>query len=164
MKTAEFVIARTFEAPIQRMWDAWTKPEQFGRWFGPKGVEVTPQVFDFRVGGRVHASMKGPDGSVSWALQQYCEIVEPSRLVWEQGFANAEGEYVPAPFPMAFPLRLLTTVVLEEQGNATLLTLTWDPIEASDEEVDSFISIMSSMTGGWTGTFDQLEAFLRETA
>jgi uncharacterized protein YndB with AHSA1/START domain len=161
---AEFVIARTFDAPRQRVWDAWTKPEQFAQWFGPKGVKTTSLLFEFHVGGRQHARMEGPDGSRMWGLNIYREIVPIERLVWEHGFSNEKAEFGPSPFGMPWPLRLLTTVTLQDQGARTLLTLTWTPLDASEEEVRAFTEMMSSMTGGWTGTFDQLDDFLREAA
>ena len=161
---AKFVIARTFDAPRQRVWDAWTKPEQFAQWFGPKGVKTTPRVFDFREGGRLHARMDSPDGSHMWALNIYREIVPIERLSWEHGFSNEQAEFAASPFGMPWPLRLLTVVTLEDKGAQTVLTLTWTPIDASEEEVRSFTEMMSSMTGGWTGTFDKLDDFLREAA
>ncbi|WP_083937418.1 SRPBCC family protein [Sphingomonas sp. PR090111-T3T-6A] len=161
---AEFVIARTFDAPRQRVWDAWTRPEQFARWFGPKGVKSTPHIFEFREGGRLHARMDSPDGNHMWALNIYREIVPIERLVWEHGFSNEQAEFAPSPFGLPWPLRLLTVVTLEDKGAQTVLTLRWKPLDASEEEIRAFTETISSMTGGWTGTFDQLDDFLREAA
>ena len=50
----EFRITRRFAAPRDRVWDAWTRPEQLARWFGPKGVTTTVLSFDLRPGGGLH--------------------------------------------------------------------------------------------------------------
>ena len=55
---------------------------------------------------------------------------------------------------------MLTTVVFADEGPSTRVTLTWEPINATKEELASFAQMLPSMTGGWTGTFDQLDAFL----
>jgi uncharacterized protein YndB with AHSA1/START domain len=55
---------------------------------------------------------------------------------------------------------MLTTVVFDEEGAGTRVTLTWEPINPSKEELESFAQMLPSMTGGWTGTFDQLDVFL----
>jgi hypothetical protein len=81
-------------------------------------------------------------------------------LVWEQGFSNEAGDIAPAPFPMPWPRLMLTTVIFEDERASTRVTLTWEPINPTSEELASFAQLLSSMTGGWTGTFDQLDVFL----
>ena len=158
--TGTFEISRLFQAPRERVWDAWTKPDQLARWLGPKGVTSEVMHFDLRPGGYLHSKQTGEDGAISWGKTIYREIDPPNRLVWEQGFSNEAGEIVPAPFPMPWPALMLTTIVFEDEGAHTRLTLTWAPINASQAERDSFAQMLASMSGGWTGTFDQLDAFL----
>ena len=55
---------------------------------------------------------------------------------------------------------MLTTVTLEEQGAGTLVTITWVPFDASEAERRTFDAGRGSMTMGWTGTLDQLTAYL----
>lgn len=162
--TQTFEISRVFAAPRQRVWEAWTKPEQFAIWFGPKGSKGEVKHFELRPGGYLHTRMEGPDGSVSWGKNVYVEIDAPRRLVWEQSFSNEAAEIAPAPFPMAWPLRMLTTVILEDEGANTRVTLRWEPLDASEEALASFVRMIPSMTGGWTGTFDQLDDFLAEAS
>jgi uncharacterized protein YndB with AHSA1/START domain len=61
-----------------------------------------------------------------------------------------------------WPIEMLTTVILIENGGKTELRLTWAPINATAEEITTFESGMAGMTDGWTGTFDQLDAYLLE--
>lgn len=156
----KFEISRLFTAPRQRVWDAWTKPEQLGRWLTPPGATAEVKHFELKPGGYLHTKLTAPDGSLSWGKNSYREIDPPSRLVWEQGFSNEAGDFVQAPFPMPWPRTMLTTILFDDAGSDTRVTLTWEPINASKEELESFAQMLSSMTGGWTGTFDQLDAFL----
>ena len=156
----KFEISRLFDAPRTRVWDAWTRPEQLAKWLAPKGTTSEVKHFDLKPGGHLHSKLTGPDGSTSWGKNTYHEIVPPSRLVWEQGFSNEAGDIVPAPFPMPWPLLMLTTVLFEDEGAKTRITLTWQPIDPTPEQAASFAQMLPSMTGGWTGTFDQLDAFL----
>jgi uncharacterized protein YndB with AHSA1/START domain len=155
-----FEISRVFGAARGRVWDAWTKPEQLSHWLSPKGAMSEVKHFELRPGGYLHSKLTGPDGGVSWGKTVYREIDPPSRLVWEQGFSNEAGDIVPAPFPMPWPRTMLTTVLFDDEGAGTRVTLTWEPINPSQEELASFAQMLSSMTGGWNGTFDQLDAFL----
>jgi uncharacterized protein YndB with AHSA1/START domain len=59
---------------------------------------------------------------------------------------------------------LLTTVVFEEAGEGTSVTVTWVPLNATLAEQEAFAAQMSSMTMGWGGSFDQLDAVLAGTA
>lgn len=160
--TPEFQISRSFDAPRERVWEAWTKPEQLARWFGPKGVVTTVRHFDLRPGGGLHARMDSPDGNGMYARFVYREVEPPAKLVWEHGFADEAGEFTDSPFGGPWPLRLLTTVLFAEEGERTRVTLSWVPLEATAEEEAAFAAMMESMTGGWTGSFEQLETFLAE--
>jgi uncharacterized protein YndB with AHSA1/START domain len=157
-----FVITRVFNAPRPRVWDAWTKPEQFTRWFGPKGVKATVLVHDLRPGGILHSYMDSPNGGRLWAKFVYREVTAPSRLVWVHSFSDEHANVARSPFGGEWPLELLTTVTFAEDGAGTLVTLTWTPLNATDAERQAFAANMNSMTQGWSGSFDVLDAFLAE--
>ena len=156
----EFVITRRFAASRERVWDAWTKPELFTTWFGPKGVTTTLLTFDLRPGGMIHARMDNHGSGSIWGKFVPREIEEPVRLVWEHSFADADANIIQAPFFDVWPLRLLTTVVFEEAGEGTSVTVTWVPLNATPAEQEAFAGQMSSMTMGWGGSFDQLDVLL----
>jgi uncharacterized protein YndB with AHSA1/START domain len=156
----EFIITRDFNASRARVWDAWTTIEGLAAWFGPK--EVTSEVLshDLRPGGRFHFRMTGADGGQMYGLFVYRDIVPPTLVSWEHGFADAEGNRTRAPFDASFPLRLLTTVTFEEEGAKTRVTVSWVPLDATDAECATFAAMMDSMNGGWSGSFEQLDAYL----
>lgn len=160
-QTAEFVISRSFAAPRERVWAAWTTPEQLLQWMGPKGTTGAVLSADVRVGGLLHYRMDVPGGHVMWGRVAYRDITAPSFLSYIQSFSDEEGGIARAPFfDGRWPLEMLTTVTLEEDGEGTLLTLRWSPINAEADEVANFVSNIPSMNGGWGGSFDQLAQFL----
>ena len=90
----------------------------------------------------------------------YKEISPVERLVYINAFADADGNLIHHPAAPEWPLELLTTVLLEEVGNQTELTLTWVPIEATEAEMACFEQGLESCKMGWTGTFDSLDRHL----
>lgn len=158
----EFVITRTFNAPRELVFQAWTEPERFAKWFGPKGVTVKRAKQDLRPGGSLHTCMVTPDGHEMWGKMVYREIAAPEKLVYINSFSDEKGGLTRHPMSPTWPLEMLTTVILKDVAGKTEITLTWAPINASEEEKATFIGGMAGMTGGWTGTFDQLDAYLAE--
>ena len=75
-------ITRTIAAPPERVFAAWTKPEQFAVWFGGAAVDVPPETvsMDVRVGGLWTAEMRVPDGSTVQWHGRYTEV-DPPRLL-----------------------------------------------------------------------------------
>lgn len=157
----EFVITRVFDAPRELVFKAWTEPERIAKWFGPKGVTVKSAKMDLRPGGSLHSCMATPDGHEMWGKWAFREIVPPEKLVYINSFSDENGGLARHPMSPTWPLEMLTTVILKDKAGKTELTLTWIPINSSNDEVNTFVAGMSGMTGGWTGTFDQLAEYLK---
>ena len=105
----ELVVRRTFDAPARIVFEAWTKPELFMRWWMPRsvGVPLLSCEMDARTGGRYRLEF-GQDASDSMAFfGRYLEVIPGSRLVW----TNEEDED-----------GAVTTVTFKEKGGKTLLT------------------------------------------
>jgi uncharacterized protein YndB with AHSA1/START domain len=154
-----FIISREFKVPRETMWKVWTEPAHFGRWFGPKGVNVNLVKFDLQPGGSIHYSMQLPDGKALWGRAVYREVTPPSRLVWINSFSDPQGGITPHPMSKdPWPLQLLTEITFTENAGRTTVTVNWLPYEASDAEWKTFDAGRESMKGGWGGTFDQLGA------
>ncbi len=158
--TAPFRITRTFNAPRDLVWRAWTDMDHFARWFGPKGATCTAVTRDFRPGGMFHYSMTLPDGKKVWGRALYREIAPQDKLVWVNSFANEAGEIARHPFADNWPQELLTTVTFVPDGDKTVITVEWIPLSATEAECQTFDANRDSMKGGWTGTFERLETFL----
>jgi uncharacterized protein YndB with AHSA1/START domain len=96
-----------------------------------------------------------------WAKFVYREIVAPARLVWVHSFSDEAGGLTRHPMAPTWPLQMLTTVTFEDApGGKTKLTLCWSPLDASAEEQATFDAAHEGMRGGWTGSFERLEAYL----
>jgi len=105
----EIAVTRVFDAPARIVFEAWTKPELFMRWWAPKslGMQLRSCEMDVRTGGTYRLEF-GADAENSWAFfGRYLEVVPPTRLVW----TNEENEN-----------DAISTVTLTETGGKALLT------------------------------------------
>ncbi len=157
----DFVIFRMVDAPVARVWRAWTTEKELGAWMGPKGSEPGYAKLDFRVGGTYHYMSKFQGVDV-WGLATYEVIEEPAKIVYVQQFSNKDRGLGTHPMAPTWPKKMRTTVHLQDFGAKTLISLYWKPIEASDTEVKTFQAALEGMKGGWGGSFERLDALLKE--
>jgi len=160
----EFAIERAFDAPRDLMWKVWTDPEHMNHWFGPKGMTNIHSKNDFRVGGTYHYAMRTPDGGTMWGKWIYREITPPERLVFVNSFSDPEGGVTRHPFAPEWPLEMLSTIEFVERDGKTVVVVRWTPINVTDAEWNTFKAGLPGMNQGWSGTFEQLEAYLKEIA
>jgi len=159
----DFVISRTFDVPRDRVFQAWTEPERMKDWWGPKGFTSPSCALDLRPGGSMHYCMRSPDGREMWGKFVYREVTPPVRLVYVNSFSDAQGGLTRHPMNPTWPLELLSTITFDEQGGKTILTIRWGVMpSATDDERKTFHEGHTSMQKGWTGTLDQLEAYLAD--
>ncbi len=136
----ELVVTRTFNGPARIVFEAWTKPELFKRWWAPKsmGMSLLSCEMDVRVGGKYRLEFE-PDGVAFFGT--YHEVAPHSRLVW----TNEEGgEGGP-----------VTTVTFEEKGGKTLLVM--HELYPSKEALDAAGTGAADAT---VETFAQLDELL----
>ena len=144
----ELVVRRTFDAPPRIVFEAWTRPELFMRWWAPKsmGVPILSCEMDVRTGGG-YRLVFGEDEENSMAFfGNYLEAVPPSRLVW----TNEEDAEAP-----------VTTVTFEEEsGGRTLLTLS--ELYTSKEALDEALAGMADSMPEQFAQLDELLVSLAE--
>lgn len=163
----EFSIARTFDAPRDRVWKAFTQAEALAQWWGPKGSTIKVLKLDLRPGGMFHYSMEYQPGHAMYGRFVYREIVAPERIVYVSAFSDADGGITRAPFPQikdTWPLEILNTVTFTEERGRTTVSLRGHPINATEPEIATYAGFFDSMRQGFGGTLDQLEAFLARSA
>jgi len=161
--TQEFVLTRTFDAPRDLVWKAWTSAEALAQWWGPKGATIRVIRLDFRPGGTFHYTMSFQPGHEMYGRFVYREIAAPERLVFVNSFSDAAGGITRAPFPQLqgkWPLEVLNVMTLTESGGRTTLTIHGAPINATEEERAIYAGNFPSMRQGFGGTFDQLADYL----
>ena len=135
-------LRRTFEARRESVFDAFTKPDELAKWWGPKGMTTPVAEIDLRTGGAYRFDMAEPDGGIHRVTGVFREVRRPEKLVytfmWEEGdFAGVET---------------LVTIEFADLGAATELTLTHEllPSERACELHEQ----------GWTSSFDCLDESL----
>ncbi|MEM6534869.1 MAG: SRPBCC domain-containing protein [Pseudomonadota bacterium] len=145
---AEPVVAEAlFKADAQRMFDAWTTPDDVRAWFGPGPDQMSEIEIDLRVGGRyrfVYALDNGVQDTLSGI---YREIVSPNRLsyswvhtrTFEDGRSESTAESV-------------VTITFDAQANGTFVRLVHEAIRSIDGR--------EGVGNGWSGTFVRLAASL----
>jgi uncharacterized protein YndB with AHSA1/START domain len=90
----------------------------------------------------------------------YREIVAPERLVFVNSFSDERGGVTRHPFSPAWPLEMLSTITFSERDGKTTVTVQWIPLNPTEEERATFDGAHDGMKQGWSGTFDQLAAYL----
>jgi uncharacterized protein YndB with AHSA1/START domain len=140
----ERVITRTVNGPARLVYEAWTKPEIFKRWWVPKAITTMSLLsceLDVRVGGKYRLVFDFGGSKTMAFFGTYTEVVPASRLVW----TNEED-------PAGGPVNTLT---FEERGDKTLLILT--ERYPSKEALDA--AIAEGIENG-VPEFDQLDEHL----
>lgn len=157
----QFFITRTFDAGIERLYDLWTDPEHIARWLPPTGATMHFLRAEPRVGGSSLYAMAFGQSTPMHGLIRYLALDRPHRLVYTQQFCDEHEAVVRPPFFQDWPLTMRTTVELvAESPERTRVTVRWEPSEATAADVAEFVRQRGSMTMGWTGSFDKLEAGL----
>lgn len=148
-------IIRTFNLPVNTVWKAWSDPENFKKWWGPKDYTCPYAAINFKSGGKYLACMKSPEGNEFWSTGIIKEIVPLKRIVYTDSFADSNGDVVPAShynMPGEWPTELKVTVVLESADGKTNLILRQEGIP--EEMHDDCVT-------GWQQSFDKLENNLK---
>jgi uncharacterized protein YndB with AHSA1/START domain len=147
------VIERTFDAPIERIWQMWTDPEHFKAWYGPDGATIPVAKMDVRVGGTrlVCMEMQSPGGPMQmWFTGEYRQVVDNELLVYTESMSDENGN-VSSPSEMGMdeghPTTTEIRVELEDVGGRTKMVMT-------------HVGVPSDSPGaaGWTMALDKLAA------
>lgn len=154
------IIERTFSAPVEKVWQAWSDPEQAKKWWGAKAFTAPSMSIDFRVGGKYLFCMRGkpaPDAPEQdfWSTGTYKEIVPLQKIVCTDSFADKDGNVISGKeYGMEnFPLELEFTVSFADLGNGkSKMTLQHIGMPAGTDQ--------DLTKQGWNESFDKLAASL----
>ena len=139
----ELVTTRTINGPARIVFEAWTRPELFKRWWVPKSMGMTLYSceMDVRVGGKYRLEFsQDPENPMAF-FGTYLEVTPHSRLAWTNEESGADGP--------------VTTVTFEEKGGKTLLVL--HELYPSKEALDAAGTGAADALGE---TFEQLDELL----
>jgi uncharacterized protein YndB with AHSA1/START domain len=139
-------IRRTFAAPRERVFRAWTDARELARWFAPSPdfAIVIPEL-DLRVGGRCQVEMHHKSGTVHRLHSVYREVKPPEKIAftWQWEAEAAAETLVTVEF---FELRR------DDSGGSTEVVLTHERFTSEEEK--------QKHNHGWAGCLDQLANFL----
>lgn len=155
-----FIIHRTFEAPIARVFEAWTRPEQLSKWLPPPGTTMRFLRGEIAPSKSTLFAIEGPHGAMH-VRAEYVAIEAPHRLVYVQQFVGPDERPAPAPGGGPFPTALRNTILfVEEAPDRTRVFLTTEPLDGSSEDLSAFVAERAGMTAGWNASFRVLEGVL----
>lgn len=151
-------ITRSFQAPIQLVWNAWTKPELAKQWWGPENFTCPQAKIDFKKDGKVMLAMqeKGKD-EVYWSGGHYIEIVPFERIVCTDSFMDANGKILSASdvgMPGNWPKECIFTIDFDVENGRTVMHLRHDGIP-SEMHDDCQV--------GWESSLNKLEKLLERS-
>lgn len=143
-------IIREYDAPLEKVWKAWTTSEMLDQWWGPKPWRAITKSLDFREGGHWHYSMNGPEGEVQWGKFDYLTIEPNESFTGKDGFSDENGTLDTTLPQNLWELRMSQT------GNTVMvdMLLTFEKAE----DIDTYIDM--GFREGITQTLDQLEEIL----
>lgn len=138
----ELVVTRTFNGPARIVFEAWTRPDLFKRWWVPKscGLTLLSCEMDVRVQGGYRLVFAGNPEPIAF-FGKYLKVTPSARLSW----SNDES-----------PDGAITTVTFEESGGTTRVVV--HDLYSSKEALDA--AIASESTSGFAETFEQLDELL----
>lgn len=141
----EVVVTRTFDAPARLVFDAWSRPELFKKWWVPRsmGMTLSSCEMDVRTGGKYRLVFGDDPANPMAFFGKYLEVVPDKRIVWTNEESGDAGS--------------ITTVTFEERDGKTLLVLTelYPTKEALDAAGTGAQEVMNE-------TFGQLDELLGE--
>lgn len=121
------IITRTFDAPRELVFEAWTDPAHIGRWWGPDGFTTTTYEMNVWPRGVWRFVMHGPDGIDYANLVVYTAVVRPERLEYDHSDGDGSN-------------RFHSTVRFDESDGKTAVTLmmTFDSAAERNRHVEEF--------------------------
>jgi uncharacterized protein YndB with AHSA1/START domain len=158
----KFVINRSFDAPIELIFEMWTNPKHFSQWIAPVGFSTEYKRADIKPGGNSFFSMANDSGIKFFGRANYIEIEKPNRIVYSQQFCDENEKQSRHPMAPIWPAIMLNTVELTaESPDRTRVTVTTECYgDTTPDELEAFVKARGGMTIGWTGSFDKLDDYL----
>jgi uncharacterized protein YndB with AHSA1/START domain len=148
-------IERTFDAPRELVFEAWTRPDYLTQWYAPHGCTIHVVKLDVRPGGRFHWCIHDPSFGDCWCVGEFKAIVRPERIVYTLATADSAGneiEAAQAGHDPRWPRESLVQVTLTEVRGGTRLTLEQNVLESLAKHTGAHPS--------WLQMLDRLSALV----
>ncbi len=153
--TLTMTLEAEFDATPERVWQLWADPRQLERWWGPPTYPATFTRHDLVPGSRVEYHMTGPEGDQPHGYWEVLEVDAPHRLVFRDGFANADGTPNPE-----MPINTANIRIHEIRQGRTRMSI--ESVFPSAEAMEQVLAM--GMEEGLTLAVGQIDAILAEDA
>ncbi len=132
-------ITKTFSAPVAKVWQAWTDPALFIKWFGPGESSANAKTYEVREGVAYEVDVVEPNGAIHTTTGVFEQVVPEARLVFT---------WLIADLPMDTSR---ITVTFQSVGEETVVTLEQENLSVDHQEIHRL---------GWTSAFTKLAGLL----
>ena len=140
----ELVLTRLIDAPREKLFQCWTRPELMKQWFAPLPWTLSDVEVDLRAGGNSKIVMRSPEGQEYPNLGVYLEVVENEKIVFTDAFAEA---WEPSEKPFFTGI-----ITFEDEGGKTRYTAVARHWTAEDRKAHEDMGFHE----GWGQCADQL--------
>ncbi|WP_020531174.1 SRPBCC family protein [Flexithrix dorotheae] len=144
-------VTRTFQAPVNLVWRAWTEADLLDQWWAPKPWKSQTKSMNFKTGGQRLYAMVGPEGEEHWGLTTYNQIQTGHSFTGEDAFCDKEGIV-----NNSLPVAQFDNQFLDEAANTTVIVTTK---YASEEHLQQVIQM--GMKEGLSMAYDNLDGVLK---
>lgn len=145
-------VKREFEAPVSKVWSAWTESELLDRWWAPRPWKARTKTMDFREGGHWLYAMIGPEGEEHWSRADYKSVAPLQSFSARDAFCDEEGK-INTEFP-----RSEWKVNFKETGRSTTVKveLTFDTLADLEKNMEM------GFKEGFTAAFENLDELFKK--
>lgn len=157
LENVTLTLERTFDAPVEKVWQAYAKQDLFEKWWSPEGWETTTKEFNFTPGGKIHYGMKCVDknqgeyfGQESWGLMKIETIDAPHQFTAQDYFSDAEGV-----INESMPTQKFVVELVEENGKTKMINRSFP---SSAEELEKLLQM--GMAEGFDSQLNKLDDLL----
>ncbi len=156
--TEIFLIARSFNAPVAKLYEMCSSPELLVKWLPPTGASMKFLRITTQLSASSMYEMSFGDAEPMFGLIRYHELSQPNRITYTQQFCDVNEKVMRPVFFQHWPLQMRTQIdLIQEDADSARISICWTPENASPEDISQFVEERSGMSVGWTGSFDKLE-------
>ncbi|WP_243387181.1 SRPBCC family protein [Bacillus kexueae] len=130
-------LKREYAVSAKRMFEAWTKPEQFKMWMGPKGYQVAIEEMNVEAKGTYRLVMENAEGQKHVLVGKYLEVMPNEKLVFTWKWESDEQE---------FPETVVTVLFKEISEKSMELAIVHDCLPSEEAA--------QNHNQGWSSTLD----------
>ena len=148
MPGQEFSTSHIFEAPINRVFEAWMDSKRVAQWWGPNGFTNPVCEINAWPGGSIRIDMRGPDGTVYPMSGVFKEIIKPETIVFGSSALDRDGRPI---------FDVVNTIAFADKDGKTELSVHASVFNATPAAAP----YLQEQEEGWAQTLGRLEAFLK---